>query len=86
MPHTDVRGRTTIEKLIGDISKDFSIEYVQKIIDKILVVKETEITIDKLNLLKILKDKDLDVEYKAKILTYLWDSITIKSVNIKPHI
>lgn len=85
-PHSDLRSRTTIEKLIGDISKDFTFEYTSKIIDKILTLKETDITIDKLNLLRTLKDKDLNKEYKVKILNYLWECLTIKSTNIKQNV
>jgi hypothetical protein len=39
IPHTDLRGRATIEKLIGDISKDFSFDFTSKIIDKLLAIK-----------------------------------------------
>jgi hypothetical protein len=48
-----------VEKLIGDISKDFTFDFTSKIIDNILNVKETELTIDKLNLLRVLKDREL---------------------------
>jgi uncharacterized protein YjaG (DUF416 family) len=49
-------------------------------------LKETDITIDKLNLLRTLKDKDLNKEYKVKILNYLWECLTIKSTNIKQNV
>lgn len=86
VPHSDARGRTTIEKLIGDISKYLSLEFVERIIDRILSVKESEITIEKLNLLKVLKNRELNKEYNMKILAYLWDCITIKSSNIKSSV
>jgi hypothetical protein len=86
IPQSDLRGRAIIEKLISDISKDFSLEYSSRIIDKLLSVKETDITLDKLNLLRTLKDKPLTTEYKIKILNYLWECLTIKSTNIKQSI
>lgn len=51
-----MRGRATIEKLLADISKSLKIEYTEKIIDLILNLKETDLTADKLNLLKTLKN------------------------------
>lgn len=86
IPQSDLRGRAIIEKLISDISKDFSLEYSSRIIDKLLNVKETDLTLDKLNLLRTLKDKPLTTEYKIKILNYLWECLTIKSTNIKQSI
>ena len=59
IPHSDIRGRVVVEKLIGDISKDFTFEFTSRIIDNILNVKETDLTIDKLNLLRVLKDREL---------------------------
>lgn len=56
IPHNDLRGRSTIEKLLADISKSLKIEYTEKIIDLILNLKATELTADKLNLLRTLKN------------------------------
>lgn len=49
-------------------------------------MKETELTIDKLNLLRVLKDKPLSVEYKVKILNYLWECLTVKATSIKQQV
>lgn len=86
IPHSDIRGRATVEKLIGEISKDFSFEFTAKIIDKLLSVKESELTIDKLNLLRVLKDRQLSTDYKVKVLNYLWECLTVKSTNIKQQV
>lgn len=57
IPHTDLRGRTTIEKLLADVSKSFQPQHTEKLIDLILVIKETDLTVDKLGLLRTLKDR-----------------------------
>lgn len=38
----------------------------------ILRLKETDLTVDKLNLLRMLKDREVSNEHKEKILYYLW--------------
>jgi len=58
--------------LLGDISKDFPLEYTTQLLDKLLSIKETDLTIEKLNLLKTLKDKELPTEIKVKMLNHLW--------------
>lgn len=55
-------------------------------IDKLLAVRETELTVDKLQLLRVLKDRPLNMEYKVKILNYLWECLTIKATNIKQQV
>ena len=86
VPHTDFRGRATVEKLLGDISKNLPLEFISHLIDRLLEVKETDITIDKLNLLRTLKDRELSVQYKVKILNHLWELLTVKSTNIQAKI
>lgn len=86
IPHSDLRGRATVEKLIGEISKDFSEDFTAKIIDKVLGLKESELTTDKLNLLRVLKDRQLSTDYKVKVLNYLWECLTVKSTNIKQQV
>ena len=61
VPHSDLRGRATIERLLAEISKDFPFEFTTKVIDKLLNVKETELTTDKLQLLRVLKDRPLNI-------------------------
>jgi hypothetical protein len=84
--HSDLRGRATVERLLGEISKDFPFEFTAKMIDKLLSVKETELTVDKLQLLRVLKDRPLNVEYKVKILNYLWECLTVKATGIKQQV
>jgi hypothetical protein len=40
-PPTDLRGKATVEKMIGEIAKSFGIEETNKIIEKILKYKES---------------------------------------------
>lgn len=59
-----MRGRATIEKLLSDVSKSFKPEYSEKLIASILAIKETDLTVEKLNLLRTLKDREISDEYK----------------------
>ena len=86
IPHSDLRGRATIEKLLADISKSFKPEHTERLIDIILSLKETELTVDKMNLLRTLKDQEISSECKEKIMYYLWDNLTVKSTNIKQNV
>lgn len=52
VPVTDTRGRVAIEKLLTETSKNIPISFAMVLIDKILQLKETELTVDNLNLLK----------------------------------
>jgi len=49
-------------------------------------IKETELTIDKLNLLRTLKNREISSAYKEKIMYYLWECLTVKSANIKQNV
>ena len=81
-----MRGRATIEKLLADTSKNFKIEYTERLVDKILSLKETELTTDKLNLLRTLKNYDISSQHKERVLYYLWECLTVKSTNIRQNI
>lgn len=54
--------------------------------DKILSLKETELTTDKLNLLRTLKNYDISSQHKERVLYYLWECLTVKSTNIRQNI
>jgi hypothetical protein len=86
VPHSDVRGRVTVERLLGELSKDFTFEFTARILDKLLAVRETELTVEKLQLLRVLKDRPLSVDYKVKILNYLWECLTVKATSIKQQV
>lgn len=86
VPHSDLRGRATIERLLGELSKDFPFEFTAKLLDRLLAVKETELTVDKLQLVRVLKDRQLSVDYKVKILNYLWELLTVKATSIKQQV
>lgn len=83
---TDTRGRATIEKLLTDISKNIPIKWAEVLVSKILALKETELTNDNLSLLKELKNRELGTDMQMKILSFLWDTLTVKSGNIKINI
>ena len=86
VPVTDTRGRVTFEKLLTDISKNLPIQFVDLLISKILQLRETELTIDNLGLLRELKNRDIGNDMQMKILSFLWDILTVKSGNIKTNI
>ena len=52
VPLTDQRGRAIIEKVLAEVSKDLPIDHVEKLLTKLLNLKETELTLDNLNLLR----------------------------------
>jgi hypothetical protein len=72
--------------LLSDVSKSLKPEYSEKLIEMILAIKETDLTIDKLNLLRTLKDSEITDECKEKILYYLWELLTVKSTGIKQKV
>lgn len=86
IPMTDQRGHATIEKLIADISKFIPIEFVELILEKLLSLNEKELTLDNLNLLRELKNREISDELQMRILSFLWDIIALKSLNIKTNI
>lgn len=52
VPLTDQRGRAIIEKVLAEVSRDLPIDHVEKLLTKLLNLKETELTLDNLNLLR----------------------------------
>lgn len=86
IPHSDLRGRATLERLVGEVSKDFSEEFTARIVDKLLGVRESELTTDKLNLLRVLRDRPLSTDRRVKVLNFLWECLTVKSTNIKQQV
>ena len=86
VPISDQRSHAIIEKLIADISQYVPLTFVEMLLDKLLALKETELTPENLNLLRELKNRELVDEYQIKILTFLWDVLTTKSFNIKTNI
>lgn len=54
---TDHHGRTVLEKMLGDVVTEMQYDHVELLINKVLEIKETDITIDNLNLLRALKNK-----------------------------
>ena len=82
-----MRGKATVEKMIGELSKSFSLEDTKKVIRKILSYKESELTVDNLTLLRSLKDhKELQDEDRLQILQAMWEIITMKTMNITEQI
>jgi hypothetical protein len=39
-PNSDIRGRASVEKLIGELSESFPLEFIYKFIDDIIFLKE----------------------------------------------
>lgn len=58
-------------------------EEVEYLVAKILEIRETELTVGNLGLLKVLKDKVYSRISIMKMLEYLWDLITVKANIIK---
>lgn len=83
VPSSDPIGRGILEKLLGDVSPEMHHEHVEYLVSKILETKESELTVGNLGLLKVLKTKVYSKLYIMRMLTYIWDLITIKSGNIK---
>ena len=61
-------------------------QFVEQIINKLISLKEVELTLDNLNLLRQLKNREISAEYEQKILGYLWETITEKTINLKENI
>lgn len=72
--------------MLGELSKDFPFEFTAQLLDRLLAVKETELTVEKLQLVRVLKDRPLNVDYKVKILNYLWELLTVKATIIKQQV
>ena len=86
VPLSDQRAHAVIEKLIVEVSKFIPISFVELILEKLLSLKETELTADNLNLLRELKNREISEDYQMRILSYLWEVISVKSINIKTNI
>lgn len=80
---TDHHGRTVLEKMLGDVVTEMQYDHVELLINKVLEIKETDITIDNLNLLRALKNKLYSRECTLRMLQYLWDLLTTKSAGVK---
>lgn len=53
------------------------------LVGRIIEIRETDITIDDLALLRSLKNKLYSKECTLRTLEFLWDLLTIKSSNVK---
>jgi hypothetical protein len=53
----DQRGRSTIEKLLADVSKALPLSFIEKLLKKLMNLKETELTPENLNLLREIKNR-----------------------------
>lgn len=85
-PVSDFRGRAVLEKLISEVVPEMNHELVEALVYKIIEIKETDVTIDNLALLRALKNKLYSKDCIVKTLSYLWDLLTIKSANVKPAV
>ena len=83
IPFSDLVGRAALEKLLGEVSSEMNYDQVEYLVAKILQIKETELTVGNLGLLKVLKNKVYSRISIMKMLEYLWDLITVKASIIK---
>lgn len=82
-PTTDLRGKSTVEKMIGNLANSFTVDDTKKVINKILAYKENEFTVDNLSLLRSLKEHPLlSEDFIFNILESMWKIITQKSTSV----
>lgn len=82
-PPTDFRGRAVLHKVLGEVVAEMQHEQVEMLIHRIIEIREADITIDDLALLRSLKNKLYSKECTLRTLEFLWDLLTVKSGNVK---